>query len=142
MTETFEMIRQFIFFTSILSGFSFAVVVELISKAKHKVLTAWIIVLLTIAALLMLSSTFIGSLLLVKLSPFTTPEQIPVALRELLGKIGVLSFFLLAGGLTTFMAGFGLAGWLYSRIVGIITSVTATLIFIIMVWVFVVVFPA
>ena len=142
MSATKELVRQLIFFSSIMAGFSFASVLQVIGLNKNGKLTSWIIGCLTITTFLMLSSTFIGSLLLTKIEGYQTAEQMPPALLALNGQVGLMEFYMLLGGLVTFCVGMGLTGWLKSRLLGVVSSTCAAMALGIMLWALFVYFPA
>jgi hypothetical protein len=142
MDATKELIKQLILFASILAGFSFAGVLQLITLNSPKKIISWTMGSLIIASLMMLSSTFIACLLLYKLELFKTAQEIPSNLLLLFGQIGVFELILLIVGMFLFALGVGLSGWIRSRPVGIVSSVFAALTFGFMLWCIAVIFPA
>lgn len=137
-----ELIQQFIFFTSILAGFSFSIVIQLLSFEEKKRITAVVISLITIAALSMMVSTFIGAILLIKLEPYSLVDQVPTETVQQIAKAALLLFYLLLIGLLTFLIGIGLSGWIWSRGLGILLSSFALIALGIMAWAIVVLLPA
>lgn len=142
MAATQELVRQLIFFASILAGFAFASVLQLIGLNRPGRLSRVITACLLITTFLMLNSTFIGALLLYKLALYSTAEQIPPALLALNGQVGLLEFFSLLLGLLTFMLGLGLTGWLVSRRLGVLSTAAAGLALLSMLWALFFYFPA
>jgi hypothetical protein len=142
MDATRELVRQLVFFTSILAGFAFAGVIQLLALKDTRKITSWIIGCLTVSASIMLIATFIGSILLYKVESYPTAEQIPPRLLAFFGRVGLLELCLLLLGLAVFLAGVGLTGWIRSKFVGFVSSVAAVLALIVMLWALVELFPA
>ena len=90
----------------------------------------------------MLTSTFIGGILLYKTEAYPTVDQIPPELLALLGKVGLFELGLLLLGLVVFLAGVGLVGWIRSRTIGVISSVCAIVSLVVMLWALAELFPA
>jgi hypothetical protein len=142
MDATRELIRQLVFFTSILAGFAFSGVIQLLTLKDTWKTTSWVIGCLTIAASIMLIAMFIGSILLYKVESYPTADKIPQRLLALFGRMGLLELCLLLLGLAVFLAGVGLTGWIRSKLVGVVPSVAAILALIVMLWALVELFPA
>ena len=142
MKATREVLRQLLFFTSILAGFSFSAAVQLVSLNQKRKITSWVVGCLTIAALMMLTVTFLESFLLIKLENFPTIEEIPPQLLSVMREVGLFAFFLLLMGLIVFMTGVGLVGWLQSKAVGIVSSIAVTAAIFVMFYALVVLFLA
>ena len=142
MDSAQELLRQFIFFTSILAGFSFSVVVQFLSFSEKRKVTSVVITLITIAALSMMVSTFIGAVVLIKLVPYTTPEQIPAHTFEQIARAALFLFYLLIVGIIAFLIGLGLSGWIWSKSLGIVLSSFSVIAFVLMIWTMSVLLPA
>lgn len=142
MDATRELIRQLVFFTSILAGFAFSGVIQLLALKDARKITSWVIGCLTVSASIMLIATFIGSILLYKVESYPTAGQVPQRLLVFFGRVGLLELCLLLLGLAVFLAGVGLTGWIRSKFVGIVSSVAAVLALIVMLWALVELFPA
>ena len=142
MDATRELIRQLVFFASILAGFAFSGVIQLLALKDTRKITSWVIGCLTVSACIMLIATFIGSILLYKVESYPTAEQIPQRLLVFFGRVGLLELCLLLLGLAVFLAGVGLTGWIRSKFVGVVSSVAAVLALIVMLWALVELFPA
>jgi hypothetical protein len=142
MDATRELVRQLVFFTSILAGFAFSGVIQLLVLKDTRKITSWIIGCLTVSTCIMLIATFIGSILLYKVESYPTAEQIPQRLLVFFGRVGLLELCLLLLGLAVFLAGVGLTGWIRSKFVGVVSSVAAVFALIVMLWALVELFPA
>ena len=130
--ETLEIFRQMSFASSVLAGFGIAVAIELIAFVKKGRLAAFAIGLFLTSSILTLTATFIFVFVMsAAMAPEGTPRPTDTWIRNFIGGIGVLPFF----GLTLFMAGIGVVGWLHSKAIGILTSVSATLAMILVVYI-------
>jgi hypothetical protein len=114
----------------ILAGFAFSAVVQLLSTDKPGRLTTIAIIIFTTSTLMFLFSLFafvMGSAAIAELNREIT---------ELEGWAGY-AFLVAYLGLNLFLVGVGMAGWLRSRVTGVITSVVALVTFCMTGWVFV-----
>jgi hypothetical protein len=130
--ETLEIFRQMSFASSVLAGFGIAVAIELIAFVKKGRLASAAIGLFLTSSVMTLTATFIfvfvmSSALGTEGSPKPSDEWI----RHFMGGIGVFPFW----GLALFMAGIGVVGWLHSKAIGILTSVSSALAFVLVIYV-------
>jgi hypothetical protein len=122
--ETLEIFRQMSFASSVLAGFGIAVAIELIALARKGRLASFAIALFLTSSLMTLTATFIFVFVMSSaLGPEGSPKPSDDWIVHFVGGIGMLPFL----GLTLFMAGIGLVGWLHSKAIGILTSVSAAL---------------
>jgi hypothetical protein len=114
----------------ILAGFAFSAVIQLLSTDKAGKITTAAIVIFSISTLMFLFALFafvMGAAAIAELNREIT---------ELEGWTGY-SFLVAYLGLNLFLVGVGLAGWIRSKITGIITSVFAMITFCMIAWVFI-----
>jgi hypothetical protein len=103
----------------IMAGFSLAAVIQLLTASNSgKLVTAGIVVFA--AASVMFLYSLIVSIL--SLAAAAELAQVPAKLDNL--NIG--SLLIMFGAIYVFVAGIGMAGWMRSRIAGILTTVFAT----------------
>lgn len=123
--------EQITLLSSIIGGFSLAIAIELLAgERRRERIASVLITVFIIASSLLLISTSVGSQIVVKMSIVADSEMkdVPDFLLTYMPIFGRVIANLYYVGLTFFMIGLGLTGWLHSRTVGIITSATAVLV--------------
>jgi hypothetical protein len=123
-TDQFEFARQFLFLSSVLAGFAVAVAAELISmERKEKVATCATGAYL-VSAGFCLVATF--GYVFVLTAASGAPGMQPPATSALISVAIPLGFACIAG-MVAFLVGIGLTGWIHSRALGILTTLTTVL---------------
>ena len=102
----------------VLAGFSLAAVVQLLTSSNSGRMTTAGIVIFSAASVMFLYSLIVAVL---SFSASAELDTVPTALDNL--NTGAL--LILFGAIYTFVAGIGLAGWMRSRIAGILTTIFA-----------------
>jgi hypothetical protein len=121
-TEILEIFRQMSFVSSVLAGFGIAVAIELIALARKDPLTSSTIAVFLVSSVITLLATVIFVFVMSStLSPPGSPRPDDEWIVHFVGGIGILPFF----GFVLFLIGIGLIGWIHSKLIGIITSVSA-----------------
>jgi hypothetical protein len=106
----------------VLAGFSLAAVVQLLTSSDKSKLTTAGIVVFSGASVMFLYSLIVAVL---SFSAAAELNRIPEELENL----NVGAFFILLAAVYIFVGGIGMAGWMRSRVAGILTSVFATISF-------------
>jgi hypothetical protein len=130
-TPTFE---KYIFLSSLLSGFAFAIIATLISMKDDRKIVSWVIGLFSIPASALLVSAFSFSFLVLVCTKWgqDMPPDITLEIRRYTGIAQDLFFV----GLITFLLAGGLIGWIRSRIVGSVTTLVSILSGVIMAYIY------
>jgi len=129
-----EFVRQVLFLASIVAGFSIAVAAQFISmKRKEKVVSAAIGAFLVSAALQV--AVCFGFAFLLGIS--SNPPGMAVPSETVLTEAGATVSIVFYLGMVVFLAGLALTGWVYSRRMGVVSTVTAVLALAVMVVFFV-----
>lgn len=118
-----ELFRQCAFISALVGGFSFAFLGLLLAAPGTNRAAGWTAAFAALATtgLVICALGWTFSVAKVIALPATTPFTLPEDLREIhraLSKVFLLCFLL-------FLAGLGVSGWIRSRALGIVTSVTA-----------------
>ncbi len=119
--------EQLTLLSSIIGGFSLAIAVEFLAGEKKQRIASYLIGIFILAASLLLIATSVGSQIVVKMAIVENVEiaNIPPHLLENMPiAAGFVSAFYYIG-LGMFVAGLGLAGWMRSKTLGIVTTVMA-----------------
>lgn len=121
--------EQLTLLSSIIGGFSLAIAVEFLTGEKKQRITGLLISIFVLTASLLLIATSVGSQIVVKMAVLEN-----VSLKEapphLLENMPIAASFVSAFyyiGLGLFILGLGLAGWTYSKAVGIATTIMAVI---------------
>ena len=123
-SDFLEIFKQMSFLSSVLAGFAITAAIQLVSMAKKKPLVTATIAVFLISSVASAVATAIFVLVLTAMiGAAGWPEPSQDWLIRFMGGIGVLPVF----GLLLFLAGIGLVGWLRSKLLGIITTVSAVL---------------
>jgi hypothetical protein len=120
--DTLEIFRQMSFVSSVLAGFGIAAAIELIALGRKGRLCSSAIGLFLTSSVITLAATFLFVIIMTSaLGLPGSPKPSDTWMVHFVGGIGVLPF----AGLILFLGGIGLVGWLHSKPIGIITSVSA-----------------
>ncbi len=123
--------EQITLLSSVIGGFSLAIAVELLAGGRREERIASVLITVFIlASSLLLISTSVGSQIVVKMSIVADSEikDIPDFLLKYMPIFAQIVSSVYYVGLSLFMLGLGMTGWLHSRLVGIITSSTALIV--------------
>jgi hypothetical protein len=126
-----EAIREVVFISAVLAGFAFAVVVQLTPQQDPRRLAAWLIGIFLVTSAVLLSSAFVGSLLLVRFDTLQANIARGMAAEAVqraqarLDRQGTALLLPFVAGLAGFLAGIGLMGWLRSPRLGILSTLCA-----------------
>jgi len=127
-----EALRQLSYLSSLLAGFGVMVAIGLLSLKDERKIVSWVIGVMVLASLLFLTSTSIGAMyymLPVEWQSFL-PAEVPSP--EVLGfdfvdAVAVIIAAFTYIGTLIFSLGVALLGWIRSRLVGWISTISALL---------------
>jgi hypothetical protein len=128
-----EWADQSAFLASILAGFAVAATVQLISMGDNRRVAFWATTAFILSAAILLAATAATSLILMRWEYWqqvTLPQE---SLHRIFQIRLLISRFLVAG-LMAFLAGLGIAGWIRSRAVGLVSSCAAVVTALIVIW--------
>jgi hypothetical protein len=122
-----QVMEQLVFVSSILAGFAFAIIVQLVTSSKKTRIIYWSLTVFLVCASALLFATFAGAMLrfAIPLSEVRGGEETYGALTPVL----VLTWLSFGVGLLTFSLGISLVGWTYSVPVGVVGLLCAVLLF-------------
>lgn len=127
-SDPLEGFRQGLFLSSILTGFSITVVIELISISRKNRIVSLAIGAFILSAALLLVSTVAGTFMIVTASTWlSTGTSLTSPSWQSLISFGGLGGNILFLGLVAFLVGIGLTGWLQSKVIGIFSTVVTAL---------------
>ena len=127
-----EALRQFSYLSSLLAGFSVMVTVGLLSLKDERRIVSWVIGVMVLASLLFLTSTSIATMYFILPSDWLSyvPSEVPSSEElgfDFLDAVAVtLAAFTYIGTLA-FSLGVALLGWIRSKLVGLISTISALL---------------
>ncbi len=126
-----EWANQSVFLSSILCAFSLAIAVQLICTTINRRIAGLAIAVFLASAAALLVTTFMGSLILIRSEAWQASQAMPP-------RVGVVraimnDMFML--GLILFLVGLGLTGWLRSKLIGFVATLTALLAGALILWV-------
>jgi hypothetical protein len=120
--DVLEVFKQMSFLSSVLAGFAIAVATTLISQVEKKPLvTAAIAVFLVSSVMSTVATVIIIAVMIGAIGPPGWPHPDEEWVLRFVGGIGVFPF----AGLTLFLAGIGLVGWIRSKLLGVIATIAA-----------------
>lgn len=125
-----EWANQMVFLASILAGFSVSTAVALISGGSKRRVVIASIAAFMLATGLLLAVTAVGSSIITRSEVWQQTPQVLGRLRAVRGIVGNL----LLAGLGLFLSGLALAGWMHSRAVGVMATLTAALTAVLVLW--------
>ena len=127
-----EALRQFSTLSSLLAGFGIMVTVGLLSLKDERKIVSWVIGVMVLASLLFLTSTSLAAMYFIVPSDWLSymPSEVPRPEEmgfEFLDSVAItLAAFTYIGTLA-FSLGVALLGWIRSRLVGWISTISALL---------------
>jgi hypothetical protein len=127
-----EALRQFSYLSSLLAGFSVMVTIGLLSLKDERKIVSWVIGVMILASLLFLTSTSIAAMYFIVPSDWLSyvPSEVPspeeMGFDFLEGIAVTLAAFTYIGTLA-FSLGIALLGWIRSKLVGWISTISALL---------------
>jgi len=123
-SDILEVFRQYSFLSSVMAGFALTVAIELVALGKKGRIASSAIVMFLISAVVSVVATFVFVFVMTgMLGPPGFPRPSEAWIIHFVGGIGVLPL----GGLILFLAGIAQVGWLRSKALGIITTVSSAL---------------
>jgi hypothetical protein len=126
-----ESIRQITFVSGVLAGFAFTIVAQLILLKDEKRITPWVIGAFLISSSLLLVTTFVGSILLIRVANAEARESMgvpPPLIHDLLARTEYAQILMLTPfsfGLAAFVFGISLIGWMHSKRLGLLSVAAA-----------------
>ena len=127
-----EALRQFSYLSSLLAGFGVMVTVGLLSLKDERKIVSWVIGVMVLASLLFLTSTSLAAMYFIVPSDWLSymPSEVPRPEEmgfEFLDSVAItLAAFTYIGTLA-FSLGVALLGWIRSKLVGWISTISALL---------------
>ena len=127
-----EALRQFSTLSSLLAGFGIMVTVGLLSLKDERKIVSWVIGVMVLASLLFLTSTSLAAMYFIVPSDWLSymPSEVPRPEEmgfEFLDSVAItLAAFTYIGTLA-FSLGVALLGWIRSKLVGWISTISALL---------------
>jgi hypothetical protein len=123
MTVIKEWAGQVVFLTSILAGFSLSIAVQLICSRDRRGVVFLSIVVFVVSTAVLLAITSVGSLILMRWELWQK-QTLPQGALMRIAHVRSLMGSMLTVGVLLFLAGLGLAGWIHSKVVGVISVIT------------------
>jgi hypothetical protein len=127
-----EALRQFSTLSSLLAGFGIMVTVGLLSLKDERKIVSWVIGVMVLASLLFLTSTSIAAMYFMVPSDWLSymPSEVPSPEEMGFDFLDVVAVTLAAFtyiGTLAFSLGVALLGWIRSKLVGWISTISALL---------------
>ena len=127
-----EALRQFSYLSSLMAGFGVAVTVGLLSLKDERRIVSWVIGVMILASLLFLTATSIAAMYFLVPSDWLSyvPSEVPspeVFGSEFLDWVAITIASFTYVGTLAFSLGVALLGWVRSRLVGWISTISALL---------------
>ena len=122
--DILEVFRQYSFLSSVLAGFALTGAIELVALGKRGRVASSAIAVFLLSAVVSVAATFVFVLVMTGvIGPPGFPRPSDEWVVHFIGGIGVLPL----AGLVLFLVGIALVGWLRSRVMGVVTTVSAAL---------------
>ena len=122
--DILEVFRQYSFLSSVLAGFALTGAIELVALGKRGRVASSAIAVFLLSAVVSVAATFVFVLVMTgMIGPPGFPRPSEAWIVHFVGGIGILPL----GGLILFLAGIALVGWLRSKALGILTTVSSAL---------------
>jgi hypothetical protein len=127
-----EALRQFSYLSSLLAGFSVMVTVGLLSLKDERKIVSWVIGVMVLASVLFLTSTSIAAMYFIVPSDWLSyvPSDLPSPEEmgfDFLDAVAVTLTACTYVGTLAFSFSIALLGWIRSRLVGLISTISALL---------------
>ena len=131
-TDILEIFRQYSFLSSVLAGFALTVAIELVALGKKGRVASSAIAMFLLSAVVSVAATFVFVFVMTGvIGPPGFPRPREAWIIHFVGGIGVLPL----GGLILFLAGIALVGWLRSKALGILTTVSSALALVLIIYI-------
>lgn len=117
-----EVFKQFGFISSLLAGFSFAVVFQLLISNDQRKIVNWVLGIILLASSFLITATIISSIVVYSSGGYNASPYYLNSLR-VITSVGYIFFYI---GVLSFLLGMGISGWLKSRIIGILSTSIVT----------------
>jgi hypothetical protein len=131
-TDILEVFRQYSFLSSVLAGFAITVAIELVALGKTGRVASSAIAVFLLSAVVSVVATFVFVFVMTGvIGPPGFPQPSETWIVRFVGGIGILPL----GGLVLFLAGIALVGWLRSKALGILTTVSSTLALVLIIYI-------
>ncbi len=118
-----EWTSQVVFLASILAGFSLSIAVQLVCSRERRGIVLCSIVAFVVSAALLLATTAIASLILMRWE-FWQSSTLSQMMLVRIGRVRSGTGSMLTVGVLLFLAGLGLVGWVHSKAIGVISLIT------------------
>ncbi|MGD9092639.1 MAG: hypothetical protein PVF74_07310 [Anaerolineales bacterium] len=127
-----EALRQLSYLSSLLAGFGVMVTVGLLSLKDERKIVSWVIAVMMLSSVFFLTSTSVATMYFLMPSDWLThlPSELPspeemgfVFLDAVAVTLAAFTYI----GILTFSFGVALLGWIRSRMVGLISTISALL---------------
>jgi hypothetical protein len=131
-SDIVEIFRQYSFLSSVLAGFAITVAIELVALGRKGRVASSAIAMFLLSAVVSVVATFVFVLVMTgMIGPPGFPRPSQAWIMHFVGGIGVLPL----GGLILFLVGIALVGWLRSRALGILTTVSSALALVLIIYI-------
>jgi hypothetical protein len=131
-SDIVEIFRQYSFLSSVLAGFAITVAIELVALGRKGRVASSAIAMFLLSAVVSVVATFVFVFVMTGvIGPPGLPRPSEAWIMHFVGGIGVLPL----GGLILFLAGIALVGWLRSRALGILTTVSSALALVLIIYI-------
>jgi hypothetical protein len=131
-SDIVEIFRQYSFLSSVLAGFAITVAIELVALGRKGRVASSAIAMFLLSAVVSVVATFVFVFVMTgMIGPPGFPRPSEAWILHFVGGIGVLPL----GGLILFLAGIALVGWLRSKALGIITTVSSALALVLIIYI-------
>jgi hypothetical protein len=131
-TDILEVFRQYSFLSSVLAGFALTGAIELVALGKKGRVASSAIAMFLLSAVVSVAATFVFVFVMTGLiGPPGFPRPSEAWVAHFVGGIGVLPL----GGLILFLAGIALVGWLRSKALGMLTTVSSALALVLIIYI-------
>jgi hypothetical protein len=131
-TDILEILRQYSFLSSVLAGFAITVAIELVALGRKGRVASAAIAVFLLSAVVSVVATFVFVFVMTGvIGPPGFPRPSEDWIIHFVGGIGVLPL----GGLVLFLAGIALVGWLRSKALGILTTVSSAVALLLIIYV-------
>jgi hypothetical protein len=129
-SDILEVLRQWSFLSSVLAGFGIAAAIELVALGQRRPLVSAAIAVFLISAVILTALTFVFVLVMSGVIGSPGFERLSDEwIVHFVGGIGVGPL----AALLLFLAGIGLVGWVHSKLLGIISTISAVAAFVLVI---------
>jgi len=130
--DILEILRQYSFLSSVLAGFAITVAIELVALRRKSRVASLAIAAFLLSSVVSVVATFTFVFVMTGvIGPPGFPRPTDAWIAHFVGGIGVLPMV----GLILFLIGIALIGWLHSKALGMLTSASAVLALVLLVYI-------